>query len=164
MKMTLVPLACALALVPSFSFAQEPAAAASPAAAAAPAPELIDNLTKELGATPEQAKGAAGALFGIAKTRLKPEEFGQVAAAVPGMDTLLTAAPAVDAAKKSGADSLLQAATSAAGVGGLANAASAFTKLGLKPEMVGKAIPVLVNQVTKSGGPAVANLLASALK
>ena len=157
MRIAIVPLACALALAPS-AFAQDPAAAP------APAPELIDSLSKELGATPEQAKGAAGALFGLAKTRLKSEEFSQVAAAVPGMDTLLQAAPAVDAAKKSGADALLQAASSAAGVGGLASAASSFSKLGLKPELVGKAIPVLLNQVTKTGGASVANLLAGALK
>jgi hypothetical protein len=36
---------------------------------------------------------AAGSLFDLAKSRLKPEDFSQVAKAVPGMDGLLKAAP-----------------------------------------------------------------------
>ena len=40
----------------------------SPAVSAAKAsPELVGALSKELGATPEQAAGAAGSLFGLAK-------------------------------------------------------------------------------------------------
>jgi hypothetical protein len=120
-------------------------------AAANANPELIGDLSKELGSTPQQAAGAAAALFGVAKSRLKPEEFSQIASAVPGMDTLLKAAPA----------------TSPQGLGGatgLGSASSAFTKLGLKPEMVSKAVPVLTSYVSKVGGPTVGNLLATALK
>jgi predicted anti-sigma-YlaC factor YlaD len=50
------------------------------------------------------------------------------------------------------------------GLGGLSSVAGAFTKLGLKPEMAMKAVPILTNFVTKSGGPAVGQLLAGALK
>ena len=52
----------------------------------------------------------------------------------------------------------------AGGASGLATAASAFTKLGLKPDMVAKAVPVLTQFVTKSGGANVGSLLAGALK
>ena len=45
-----------------------------------------------------------------------------------------------------------------------AAAASAFTKLGLQPDLVGKAVPVLTSFVTKSGGAKVGSLLAGALK
>ena len=113
-------------------------------------PGLITDLSKELGSSPEQAAGAAGALFGVAKSKLKPAEFSQIAAAVPGMDALLSAAPAIGG--------------SAAGMAGMAGAASAFSKLGLKPELVAKAVPVLTQFVTKSGGANVGNLLASVLK
>jgi hypothetical protein len=125
-------------------------------AAAKASPEIVGALSKEIGATPEQAAGAAGALFGTAKSRLKPEEFAQVAKAVPGMDLLLKAAPATDAT--SGALSKI------GGSGGLAAVASSFSKLGLKPELVAKAVPVLTSMVTKSGGSSVGNLLASVLK
>lgn len=112
-----------------------------------------------------QASGAAGALFGLAKTRLKPEEFTKVAGAVPGMDTLLAAAPAVAGTAGSGAAGALAKATGGAGaLGGLAAVAPAFEKLGLKPEMAMKAVPVLTSYVTKSGGKEVASLLAGALK
>src|SRR5262245_26492812 len=63
------------------------------AAAAKASPELVTALSKELGATAEQSAGAAGALFGLAKSRLKPAEFAQVEKAVPGMGALLKAAP-----------------------------------------------------------------------
>jgi hypothetical protein len=139
------------------SQAQAPATAASAANAS---PELVGALSKELGATPDQAAGAAGSLFGIAKSRLKPEEFSQVAAAVPGMDSLLKAAPKVGGAVGT-AGALSQLGGSASG---LAAATSAFQKLGLSPEMVGKAVPVLTSFVTKSGGAQVGNLLAGALK
>src|SRR4051812_12860709 len=139
--------------------AQETAANAATSATKA-SPELVGILSKELGSTPEQAAGAAGSLFGVAKSRLKPEGFSQVAKAVPGMAALLGAAPAATGATgTSGALSQL-----AGSAGGLASAAAAFQKLGLKPEMVAKAIPVLTSFVTKSGGANVGNLLAGVLK
>ena len=132
--------------------------AAGLADAAKASPDLVGALSKELGSSPGQAAGAAGTLFGVAKSRLKPEEFGQISKAVPGMDALLRAAPAAAAVGTSG---LGQLAGSAAG---LASAASAFSKLGLKPELVAKAIPVLTQFVGKTGGANVAGLLAGVLK
>lgn len=132
-------------------------------AAAKASPELVGALSKEIGATPEQAAGAAGALFAVAKSRLKADEFTQVAKAVPGMDALLAAAPALGAA--SGAGGALSKVTGTTGtVGALAGAASAFSSLGLKPDMVGKAVPVLTSFVNKSGGADVGRLLSGALK
>jgi hypothetical protein len=148
------------------------AAPAAPQAAAAAAvkasPALIGALSKELGATPEQAAGAAGSLFGVAQSRLKPEQFSQVAAAVPGMADLLRAAPSGGSGKSpvgtSGLSGLSSLSGVAGGAGGLASAAAAFSQLGLKPDMVAKAIPVLMSFVSKSGGSGVASLLAGALK
>jgi len=138
--------------------AQDVSAAA--AAAAKASPDLVSALSKGIGGTAAQSAGAAGALFGLAKSRLKPAEFSQVASAVPGMDALLKAAPALSSAVgTSGALSQMAGAA-----GGLASMASAFSKLGLKPELVSKAIPILTSFVSKSGGAGVANLLAGALK
>lgn len=146
------------------AFAQDPAQKASAPSAAATAaakasPELVGALSKELGSTPAQAAGAAGALFGLAKSRLKADEFSQIAKAVPGMDSLLSAAPAVGTSGAAGA--LSKVAGPAAG---LATAASAFSNLGLSPDLVGKAVPVLTSFVSKSGGAQVGNLLGSVLK
>ncbi len=135
------------------------AASTAAAAAAKASPGLVGELSKQMGATPEQSAGAAGALFGVAKSRLNANQFSQVAKAVPGMDSLLKAAPTGGGGGALG--TLSQLGGSA---GGLAGAASAFSKLGLSPDMVSKAIPVLVGFVTKSGGANVGNLLAGALK
>jgi hypothetical protein len=81
-----------------------------------------------------------------------------VAKAVPGMASLLKAAPAAGGKKN---DPLSQLGASA---GGLAAAAAAFSKLGLSPDLVAKAIPVLTSFVSKSGGANVGNLLAAAFK
>ena len=148
---------CALAIMATAATAWAQAGAA---AAAKANPELVGTLAKEIGGTPEQAAGAAGALFGLAKTRLSPEQFSQVAAAVPGMDGILAAAPAANA----GAVGTAGGALTQLGGTGLASVAGSFSKLGLKPDMVGKAIPVLTSYVSKSGGANVGQMLAGALK
>jgi len=150
MKKTVFATVCA-ALIAVSAAAQTSAAAA----AAKASPDLVAALSKELSATPDQAAGAAGALFGAAKSRLAPTDWAQVAKAVPGMTSLLKAAPA---AAGGGASNPLSQ------VAGLASAASAFSKLGLSPDLVAKAIPVLTSFVTKSGGADVGKLLAGALK
>ena len=137
------------------AFSTEAARSASQAS-----PELVAALSKEIGATPEQSAGAAGALFGVAKSKLAPDQFSQVAQAVPGMDLLLKAAPATGGATgTSGALSQLSGSA-----GNLAAAAAAFSKMGLKPELVAKAVPILTGFVTKSGGAGVGSLLAGVLK
>jgi hypothetical protein len=142
-------------LIPRAASAQIPAGAA---AAAKASPDLVGALSKEIGGSPEQAASAAGALFGVAKSRLKADEFSQVSKAVPGMGALLAAAPAAGGGAAGGLSQL------AGSAGALAALAPAFSKLGLKPEMVAKAIPVLTSFVSKSGGANVGNLLASVLK
>ena len=142
-----------------------PSAPTSPAAVTPgsnPSPELVGQLTKDLSITQDQAVGGSGALFGLAKSRLKPEEFGKVSAAVPGMDGLLAAAP-----KSSlGAASPLGAMGSAlpGKIGGLAPVAGSFKSLGLTPDMAAKFVPILTNFVGGKGGASTASLLAGALK
>jgi uncharacterized protein VcgC/VcgE DUF2780 len=144
------------AIAPGQVSAQAPVAAL----ANTPNPELVGMLTKELNVTPQQATGGAGALFGMAKSRLKPDEFSQVAAAVPGMDGLLKAAP------KPGGGSALGTMSSAlpGSAGGLASVAESFKSLGLSPDMASKFVPVLTQYVQSKGGANVASLLLGALK
>ena len=160
-RRSLVPFACAALILAAVGFAEARQVPADLAAAAKASPDLVAALTKELGSTPDQAAGAAGALFGLAKTRLKADEFAQVSKAVPGMESLLKAAPALAAAGGGAGAAISQVAGQAAG---LASAAGAFSKLGLKPELVAKAVPILTQFVSKSGGAGVASLLAGALK
>ncbi len=131
-----------------------------PSNAASASPELVGQLTKELSVTPAQATGGAGALFSLAKSRLSPEDFGKVAAAVPGMNSFLKAAPSTD--NMSGLSSL--AGSLPGGVGGLASTTASFEKLGLSPGMVGKFVPILTKFVQIKGGTNTASLLSGALK
>lgn len=127
-----------------------------------PSPELINDLTKKLSITPEQAIGGSGALFGLAKTRLKPEEFSKVADAVPGMDGLLKAAPKQE---DNSADALGSLASMIPGkAGGIASVASSFKSLGLSPSMAMKFIPIMTKFVDLKGGTSVGKLLGGALK
>jgi hypothetical protein len=80
----------------------------------------VGALSKEIDATPEQAAGAAGTLFAVAKSRLKADEFSQIAKAVPGMNALLNAAPASSAAVGTSGLSTLSGSP-----GGLANESGA---------------------------------------
>ena len=150
--LTIVSLTMAMALVSTSGFAQ--------GAPSNPSPELVGQLTKQLSITPEQATGGAGTMFGLAKARLKPEEFTQVAKVVPGMDGLLKATP-----KVKGTSMLGSAAANLPGTaGGLASTAGAFKSLGLSPEMASKFIPILTKFVEAKGGAGVGALLGGALK
>ena len=112
-----------------------------------PNPELVGMLTRELKITPQQAMGGAGAIFGLAKSRLNPADFSKMAAFVPGMDIFLKAAPPAQGG----------------GAGGLASLAGSFESLRLSPAMAGNFVPVLENYIASKGGSSVAGVFAGAL-
>ena len=123
-----------------------------------PNAELAGMIAKELKITPQQATGGAGALFGLAKTRLKPEDFSKVSAAVPGMDGLLKAAPKASSSSLGSLGSALPGQAGALGA-----VAGQFKKLGLSPDMVAQFVPITKFAESK-GGAGVASILAGALK
>jgi len=140
----------------AFFAKQAPSQDSATKAAKTASPELVGELTKALSITPAQASGGAGALFGLAKSRLSPADFSKVAGSVPGIDGLIKSAPP---ASKS-----LQGLSGLGGVGGLASVAGSFQKLGLSPDMASKFVPVLTKFVEAKGGSSVSSLLAGALK
>ena len=133
-----------------------------------PSPELVGKLTQELSITPEQATGGVGALFGVAKSRLKPEDFLKVANVVPGMDGLLKAAPKPKQEGTEGTNStdLLSSVGSMlpGKAGALASTAGAFKQLGIPPETAIKFLPIMTKFVDLKGGAGVARILSGALK
>ena len=158
-------LALFLAVPAAIASAQDPAApptttGAAPAATTVEqtaSPELVGDLVKELAITPSQAQAGAGALFGVAKSKLTPADFAKVAGAVPGMDGLLAAA-APAAGGKSALDAL------AGQAGGMIGALNTLSKLGIKPDAVAKFAPTLIKLVQSKGGAEIGKLLAGALK
>jgi hypothetical protein len=139
---------------------------------------FIDALVQQLGVSESQATGGAGSIFNYAKSKLSPQDFGQIAKVIPNMNDLLKAAPATNgmggmagsassmmngpAGSKVG--SMLGSQAGGAGTaGGLASLAGSFSKLGLSPDMVQQFVPPILSYVEKYGGTTVKNLLASAL-
>jgi hypothetical protein len=157
-------------------FGTPPTAEALSTAAKA-SPELVDGLARELGSTPEQAAGAAGLVFGIAKSLLKPEDFAAMAKAVPGMDALLAASPTGLAGSAGSAASpkltftpgIASSSSSTPGMttatsDGMTTALSGLSKLGIKPEMIAKAIPFLSGYLKKYGGAKIGEILGGLFK
>jgi hypothetical protein len=130
--------------------------------AKSPNPELVGMLTKGLKIKPDQAIGGAGALFGMAKTKLSPGDFTKVADVVPGLDGLLGAAPK----PAGGATDML---SSVGGMlpgkaGSIASMAGSFKSLGLSPDMAAKFVPIMSKYVQAKGGSDIAGLLTGVLK
>jgi Protein of unknown function VcgC/VcgE (DUF2780) len=120
---------------------------------------LVDDLTSKLSLKPEQATGAAGAVFSLAKSKLTPEDFGKIAAGIPEMDTLLKAAPP---APTSGAASAIAGAMGSKG--GSAALLSQFNSLGISPESAAKVVPEVLSFVKGKQGDKVTDLLSKAIK
>lgn len=122
--------------------------------------ELISALTSQLGVTGHQASGGAGLLMKLAQERLSAGEFQQVAAAIPGLDGLLSAAPTT------GGGGVMGMLGKAVGgnTGDIARLAGGFSKLGLDPGMIQRFIPVIMGYIQQHGGDAAAGLLQKAMK
>ena len=146
---------CACALLTALGAPAQTSSVASGGASA-----LVTQLSKGLSITRPQARGGAGSLFALAKSRLSSDEFGKISSAVPGMSTLLKAAPS------SGQSSELSALDGSVpgNMGRMAEVAGAFHKLGLSPEMAGKFVPIMSKFVETRGGSSTASLLEKALK
>ena len=127
-----------------------------------PSPELVGQLTKQLSITPQQAIGGSGALFGLAKTKLKPEDFLKVSRAVPGMDDLLKSVPKANSQSNDPLSTLGSALPGK--YGALASVAGVFNQLGMSPKMAIKFLPVMGQFVKLKGGSQVADLLSGAWK
>jgi len=126
---------------------------------------LVNLIIQQLGVTETQAQGGAGSIFSLAKEKLSPPDFSQVANTVPDMNGLLDAAPK----KEGNLGGMFGGVTSMIGGGGsslegLAGLASSFSQLGLSPDMVNQFVPVILDYVKSSGGETVSNLLAAVLQ
>jgi hypothetical protein len=121
-------------------------AAAPSAAAAGTAGSLTDVLTSTLGVSPAQAEAGVGVILAYAQGKLPAADYNKVAATVPG-------APAtVQAAKDAGAVT--------GPIDGPAGVTSALGRLGISPEGAANFVPVVTQQLGKTGGPEVQQLLA----
>jgi hypothetical protein len=126
--------------------------------------ELVQQLISNTGVNQQQAEGGAGLLFGLVKDQLSSGEFSQIADTIPGIESLIDAAPSEDSA---GLGGLLGGVASAIGgeqLGNMASLASGFSKLDLDAGMIGKFVPIVLSFLQSQGGDGLSNLVAKVLQ
>jgi hypothetical protein len=123
--------------------------------------KLIGQPVDLLGVSPSQAEGGAGAVFQQAKNNMSAGDYSQLLSALPGIDSLIKAAPESGGGLASKASSLLGGSSSS--VEGLSALTDSFAKLGLAPEMVNKYVDVILDFTQSEAGQQAMSLLKSAL-
>lgn len=126
--------------------------------------ELIQQLTQGLGVNEEQAQGGAGLIFKMAQEKLGDGEFAQVASAVPGVSSLIGAAPSGGGGIAGAIGGLTGAMGATGNVANIAALAGGFGQLGLNPGMATKFVPIILSFVQNKGGDGVKDILAGVLK
>ena len=126
--------------------------------------ELIQQLTQGLDINEEQAQGGAGLIFKMAQEKLGDGEFAQVANAVPGISSLIGAAPTGGGGLAGAIGGLTGAMGATGSVANIAALAGGFGQLGLSPAMATKFIPIILSFVQNQGGDGVKDILANVLK
>ena len=112
---------------------------------------LIGLLTSKLGVTDNQAKGGMGSMLTLAKEKMTPANFNQLASVIP------TANGYMDSAKQLGA-------VGTSPLKDMSGLNAAFAKLGIKPEVAQQFVPLVTDYLGKIGGDSVKSLLASVFK
>jgi hypothetical protein len=110
---------------------------------------LVGSLTSGLGVSPDQAVGGTGAMVGLAQNKLTPDQFSALSNSVPGLGDITKAAgPLLGSVPLSS----------------LGDVQSAFSKLGMSPEMVGKFAPILGDAISKGASPALGSAFSGLFK
>jgi len=110
---------------------------------------LSSLLASQLGVTQNQATGGAGSVLSLAKEKLPSMDFSTLTKLIPGSDTLMKSAKDLGA--------VTGPVTNNAGL------ESAFSRLGMGPDMVPKFVQKMGDFVGKTGGDTAKNLLTSLL-
>jgi len=115
-----------------------------------PTGSLTDILSSQLGVSSRQATGGLGAILSYAQSKLSADDYGQIAATIPG------ASEAIQVAKDAGA--VTGPITDMKGL------SAAYTHLGISPEVAQKFNTSVVDYASKAGGPQVGRILGSLLQ
>jgi OmpA-OmpF porin, OOP family len=111
---------------------------------------LTDLLSTKLGLSSRQANGGLGSILTYAQNKLSADDYGQVAATIPG------ASDAIQLAKDAGAVT--------GPITDLKALQSAYGHLGISPEVGQKLNSSVVDYASKAGGPQVGRILGNLLK
>lgn len=126
---------------------------------------LTDTLVQQLGISPLQASGGAGALFQVAQSRMSGTDFQQLTKSVPEVGSLLNS---VAKPKNSGLSQIAAGTSALIGdknntLGAVAGLADTYQSLGLSTDMVNQFIPVVTDYISKNAAPKLTEALISSL-
>ena len=107
-------------------------------------------LTSQLGVTSNQAMGGVGSILSLAKERLPSMDFMSLTKLIPGAETYMNTARNLGAVTGP--------------IGDRAGLTSAFSRLGMGPDMVPKFTQVFSDFVGKAGGQPASNLVMQAVQ
>ncbi|HEY1290286.1 MAG TPA: DUF2780 domain-containing protein [Burkholderiales bacterium] len=110
---------------------------------------LPSTLTKQLGVNESQAAGGTGAILAFAQQRLAAGDFDLIAKAIPGSEQYL---------------GLAKQLLGGMNINDKAGLQSAFSKMGMSPDMLSKFTPIVTDYVNKAGGAQAGSLVAGLLK
>jgi hypothetical protein len=128
--------------------------------ASADTSKLIGQLVDLLGVTRSQAEGGTGAIFKAAKSNMSSGDYSQLLSAIPGIDSLVNAAPESSGLAGKASSLLGSSSESMKGTAGLTDS---FSSLGLSPDMVGKYTDVILDFVQSEAGQQTMTVLKNAL-
>ncbi len=124
--------------------------------------QLTEFLMKGAGVTQTQAQGGAGALLQLAQSKMQAGEFAQLEQAIPNLQNLLNAVPALQ--QPSTVSNLAKLAGNSGGtVSNLLTVVSVFQQLGISPAQMQQFLPLLLDYVNTTQGSTLATLLGSAI-
>ena len=129
--------------------------------ASADVSKLVGQLVDLFGVTQSQAEGGAGAIFNQAKNNMSTSDYSQLLNAIPGIDSLIKAAPETGGGLAGKAASMF--GSSSGGIQGLSALTDSFTKLGMSPDLVSKFTDVILEFVQSESGQQTMALLKNAL-
>jgi hypothetical protein len=111
---------------------------------------LVNMLTSQLNVTANQATAGVGSILSLGKEKLSGMDFNALTKVIPGSDTYMKAAKDLGAVTGP--------------IGDTSGLQSAFSRLGMGSDMVGKFSGILSDYVGKAGGEPAKQLLAAFLK
>lgn len=103
---------------------------------------LVKNLSGQLGVSTQQAAGGTAALFALAQSQLSGSQFGGITNKVSGLTSLLGGG-------SEGGGGLT--GTLLNGISSLGGVKTAFSSLGMSPEMIGQFVPIITQFLGTQG-------------
>ena len=124
--------------------------------------DLVGSIMSQLGLNQSQAEGGLGSLLSFAKSTLGGDDFDSIANAIPDIDSLLSAAPALD--NESGMSGLLaKAGDLGSSLQGGAQVFDAFEKLGISKELAAPMVEIVKGYLDSNAGEGTTDMLMQGL-